>query len=184
MTIGCHLLLSWQLARYVSPDYRTRRWIAWAGAVPDLDGAGLLVDAATGRTELYQAWHHILGHNFLAAMVLAVLAIGFCRNVKVGVWTWLSFHLHLAADLLSGRGPDGSAWPLVYGWPLDRQEWHWAGQWPLDYWPNVAIFLGLLTWTVFTSRKEGRSPMEMVSRRLDAKVVGAFRSMVAGRHTS
>lgn len=117
-------------------------------------------------------------------MVLAVLAIGFCRNVKVGVWTWLSFHLHLAADLLSGRGPDGSAWPLVYGWPLDRQEWHWARQWPLDYWPNVAIFLGLLTWTVFTSRKEGRSPVEMVSRRLDAKVVGAFRSLVAGRHTS
>jgi hypothetical protein len=66
VTIPCHLLISWHLARHVSPDVKARRWIGWAGVIPDLDGAGLLVDAATRRTNLYEAWHHLAGHNFIA----------------------------------------------------------------------------------------------------------------------
>jgi hypothetical protein len=181
VTIPCHLFISWHLARQISPDVKVRRWVGWAGVLPDLDGLGLLVDRATGRTNLYEDWHHLLGHNFLAAILLAVLAASFCRSAKAGAWAWVSFHLHMAADLISGRGPDGSTWPLFYGWPLTRREWQWDGQWRLDAWPNTAVFLALLAWALAATYRSGRSPLELISTRLDQKVIGAFRSVWTSR---
>ena len=78
MTIPCHLFLSWHLARHATPDVKARRWIAWSGLLPDLDGVGLLLDAATGRTQFYNDWHHWLGHNFLFAIV-SILALAESR---------------------------------------------------------------------------------------------------------
>ena len=161
-----------------------RRWIGWAGILADLDGVGLLVDAGTGRTNLYEAWHHLAGHNIFAGLLFAALAGSFCRSAKVATWTWVGFHLHLAGDLISGRAPDGSAWPVVYGWPLSGREWQWAGQWRLDAWPNTAVFLALLAWALVVTYRSGRSPLELISTRLDQKMIGAFRSVWISRRTN
>jgi inner membrane protein len=184
VTIPCHFLIGWHLARRVTPDIRARRWIGWAGVVPDLDGIGLLVDVATQRSNFYQTWHHLTGHNVFAGLLVAVLAGGFCRSVRISIAAGVSFHLHLIADLISGRGPDGSGWPILYFWPFSRQEWQWAGQWRLDAWPNTAVFVGLLIWTVLSTRRIGRSPLEMISTGLDQRVVAAFRSVWTSRQHS
>ena len=184
MTIPCHVLISWHLARQVTPDVRARRWIGWAGVLPDLDGVGLLADVATkGRTNYYEQWHHLLGHNFFAALLVGVLAGIFCRGAATGAWALLSFHLHLVADLISGRGPDGSGWPIVYGWPVTAREWQWSGQWPLAAWPNTVVFLLLLGWAVIATRRSRRSPLELISTNLDRKVIEAFRSVWKARET-
>jgi hypothetical protein len=181
MTIPCHLFLSWHLARRVTPDLKARRWIAWSGLLPDLDGVGWLVDAATKQTHLYEDWHHLLGHNFLFALLVAGFAGLASRKAAVAGWTWLSLHVHLVADLVSGRGPDGSQWPVIYGWPLSAYEWEWSGQWPLAAWPNTALFLVLLAWAVVDTNRTGRSPVELVSSRLDQRVLAAFRSVLGAR---
>ena len=181
MTIPCHLLISWHVARQVTPDVKARRWIAWAGVIPDLDGAGLLIDAATHRTNFYEKWHHLAGHNFLAGLVVAALAATFCRRITVGLWAALSFNLHMVADLISGRGPDGSAWPILYGWPFSRHEWQWSGQWRLDAWPNTVVFLLLVGWMLVAVRRSGRSPLELFATRLDVQVLTAFRSVCVSR---
>lgn len=177
MTIPCHLLIGWHLARWISPEVKARRWIAWAGVVPDLDGVGLVADAVTRRTNLYEAWHHFAGHNIFAAVLVAGLAGIFCRSAKVAVWAGVCFHLHLAADLISGRGPDGSGWPVVYFWPLNGTEIQWSGQWRLDAWPNTVVYLVLLGWMILAVRREGRSPLEMLSARLDRRVIATFRAL-------
>ena len=177
VTIPCHLLISWHLARKLAPDVPARRWIGWAGVLPDLAGAGLLVDYGTGRTNYYEQWHHLLGHNFFAGLLLAGLAGLFCRSLAIGFWAGVSFHFHLVADLISGRGPDGFGWPIVYGWPVSAREWQWSGQWRLDAWPNTAVFLALLAWALAIATRSGRSPLELVSTRVDRRVIAAFASV-------
>ncbi len=179
MTIPTHFLLSWHLARLVTPEVKERRWIAWAGVIPDLDGLGLLVDICTDRTTLYLDWHHRLGHNFLLPVVFALLAAVACRRVKIGVWAWVCFHLHLLADLVSGRGPEGSPWPLYYLWPFSDREFQWDGQWKLHAWPNTVVFVVLLAWAVAATCRHGRSPVELMSKPFDEKVMRAFRSVFA-----
>jgi hypothetical protein len=89
------------------------------------------------------------------------------------------------ADLISGRGPDGSAWPLVYGWPLSAHEFQWEGQWKLSAWPNTVVFLALLAWALAAAQRSGRSPLELLSTRLDRRVLSAFRAVwSSGREKS
>lgn len=140
------------------------------------------MDAATGRTNLYEAWHHLAGHNIFAAALLAVLAAGFTRSAVVGIGAFGCFHVHLAADLVSGRGPDGSAWPVLYLWPLSDLEWQWSGQWRLDAWPNTALFLALVAWTIVAAHRTGHSPVELACpERIDRRVIDAFRSVFTSR---
>lgn len=180
MTIPTHFLISWHLARHISPDLKTRRWICAAGVIPDLDGLGLFADIWTGQTTYYFDWHHRLGHNFLVGLLFAVLAASVCRSPKVGFWAWVCFHLHMIADLISGKGPEGSPWPLYYLWPLSDREWFWDGQWKLHAWPNTVVFAALLAWAVAATRQHHRSPFEMFSTRMDARAREAFSSVWSG----
>ena len=56
----------------------------------------------------------------------------------------LSFHLHLALDLLGSGGPDGSSWPIPYLAPFSLRELAFHGQWGLASWQNVTITVALL----------------------------------------
>jgi hypothetical protein len=181
VTLPCHLFISWHLARHITPDATKRRWIAGSGLAADLDGMGVLVDNATGSTQFYQEWHHLLGHNLFVGVLLATMAGYFCRSGAAAAWAWVSFHIHLAGDLVTGRGPDGSGWPVVYGWPLSAREWQWAGQIRLDAWPNTALVLVLMAWAVVAAYRTGRSPAELVSSSLDQRIVGAFRAVWSAR---
>lgn len=184
MTIPCHLLISWHLARHVTTDVKMRRWIAFAGVFPDLDGVGLLIDAVTRRTNYFEAWHHFGGHNVFAGVFFAGVAWIITRRIAPAAWALVCFHVHLLSDVISGRGPDGSSWPMVYLWPLSDREWEWSGQWRLDAWPNSALFIVLAIWMVAAAYRSGRSPVELVApASVDRMVIEAFRSVFASRRT-
>ena len=114
-----HLLAGWAIANAADLDPRDSAIVAVAGAAPDLDGLGWVVEAATFNTDTplvwYSEYHHVLGHNigFCLLYCAVALLLGH-RRLLVGVTAFLSFHLHLLFDLAGSRGADGYQWPIPY----------------------------------------------------------------------
>lgn len=183
MSPATHLLVGWCVAETARLERRDRALVTLAGIVPDLDGAGILMDWATGRSPAlgaYGAFHHVWLHNLPAALLCAALAFSVARRraLCAGL-VLLSFHLHLLGDLVGSAGPDGSIWSLAYLWPFSERAFAWQGQWGLNAWPNFAITAALLLWIGAIAVRRGRSPVELVSARADAAVVAALRGRLA-----
>lgn len=113
-----HFFMGWAVANAVpSLNRRERAIVTWASVVPDVDGLGIIVERLTQNSQHPLNWwseyHHVLGHNIGFAIVVAVLAAMFARQrIKVASLAFFSFHLHLLADLVRARGPDGDQWPI------------------------------------------------------------------------
>lgn len=176
-----HLFLGWTLANAGKLDRRERAAVTIAGVIPDFDAFGAPFEALTrdsARPLLwYSDYHHILGHNLLFGVICT--AVGFAvatRRWLVAGLVLVSFHLHLLGDLVGSMGPDGSQWPIPYLWPLDPSvQWTWSGQWELNAWPNFVITGVLLLVTFYLAWRRGYSTVEIVSRRVDARIVEALR---------
>src|SRR2546427_13309560 len=115
-----HFLVSWCTANAV-PDVskRDRAIITLAGVVPDLDGVGIIADLLTRNSPRPLLWwteyHHILGHNIGAAILVSLVAAAVARSrLRTGLLACLTFHLHLWCDVVGARGPDGYQWPIPY----------------------------------------------------------------------
>ena len=175
-----HGLVSWLTAETVPLSKRDRGWVALAGLLPDLDGAGILVDFATGTSPsagLYAAHHHVLGHNIFVGAALALGAgLWAQRRVACAVLAFLSFHLHLLGDLVGSAGPGRSLWTLSYLHPLSSRPFVWEGQWELNAWPNLAITALSIVVVGFVAVRRGRTPLEWIWPRGDARLVSALRS--------
>jgi hypothetical protein len=89
----------------------------------------------------------------------------------------VTFHLHLLCDLLGSRGPSPSdLWPICYGEPLFRHPvWFWKGQWKLDGWQNLSVFMVIFGAALWVAIKRGYSFVEVFSQRADAVVVSVLR---------
>jgi hypothetical protein len=178
-----HLLIGWTLAESAALERRDRALVTLAGVVPDLDGAGILVDFATGRhpaVGAYTAYHHVLGHNLPAA--IAFTGLVFCcarRRLVCAALSFLAFHLHLLGDLVGSAGPGGSLWTLAYLYPFSDRAFVWDGQWELNAWPNLLVTVVLLALIGVWAVRRGRTPVELVSPRADAAVVRALRARFA-----
>jgi inner membrane protein len=176
-----HLLVSWSVAESARLERRDRAIVTVAGLVPDVDGAGMIVELATRDTAYPLYWwsqyHHLLGHNVGFAALVAALAWGLARRRWIAsALALVTFHLHLLGDLIGARGPDGSQWPIPYLFPFSAEPaWVWSGQWELNAWPNVTLSVLLLALTFCLAWKRGYSPVGLLSRRADAKFVGALR---------
>ena len=176
-----HLLISWVAANTVDLSARDRALVTLAGVAPDIDGLGIVAEILTEHTTSpllwYSKYHHVLCHNLGFGLLLAVTAVFF------GVRRWMTaflalvvFHLHLLGDLIGSRGPDDYQWPIPYLYPFsDRWKLIWAGQWELNAWPNILITGLFLATTVCIGWKNGRSPLEVVSKRADAGFVSILR---------
>lgn len=179
-----HALVGWCLAEAVPRiGGRERTAIVLAGIAPDLDGFGLPVELATRETDRPLLWwseyHHVLGHNLLFAVVVAVIAgaVSRSRKLTVGIMAFLAVHLHLLGDLAGSRGPDGYEWPIPYFYPFsDQPQLVWSGQWALNAWPNFAITILLLVATFVLAWSRGYSPVSLFSRRADSAFVGSLRA--------
>jgi len=176
-------LASWLVAGTASLRPRERAIVAVSGLTPDVDGLGIGVDLVTRNTahetNLWGDYHHVLGHNLLLAMIVAGIGFTLARRNrwKTAALVLLVTHLHLLCDVLGGRGPDGHQWPIPYLWPFSTSpEWVWSGQWALNAWPNFVITAAFIVATMYLAWKKGFSPVEIISRKWDERVVATLRS--------
>ncbi|HEX3624261.1 MAG TPA: metal-dependent hydrolase [Verrucomicrobiae bacterium] len=178
-----HFFMGWAVANSVpSLGKRDRAIVTLASVVPDLDGLGIIAEKLTQNSSHPLYWwsdyHHVLGHNLGFALVVTVLAAIIARQkLKTTPLAFFSFHLHLVADLVGARGPDGQQWPIPYLLPFSNKlQLTWAGQWALNAWPNVVITALLMLLALVLARRRGFSPLEMFSAKADAALVSALRS--------
>jgi inner membrane protein len=178
-----HFLMGWAVASAApSLTRRDRAWVTWASVIPDVDGLGLIAEVATKNSAHPLTWwsdyHHVLGHNLGFALVVVIAAALFANGrIKTALLVALSFHLHLIADLVGARGPDGDQWPIPYLLPFSRSgQLTWGGQWALNAWPNLIITAVLIGIAAFCARWQGFSPLGMFSNRADAAFVQALRN--------
>ncbi|MEK7780353.1 MAG: metal-dependent hydrolase [Verrucomicrobiota bacterium] len=189
MSPGAHFIASWLIGSVATKNPRDRKLITLAGIVPDVDGLGMVVDVAKGMFSdqpttyhYYQKFHHILCHGWPAALVICGLLACFAGNRwRTFCFCLLTFHLHLLCDLLGSRGPSSAdLWPICYGEPLFRQPaWFWKGQWRLDGWQNLTIFVLIFFGSLWQSVRMGNSFVEVFSRKADEVFVRVLRKWSA-----
>jgi LexA-binding, inner membrane-associated putative hydrolase len=178
MSPGQHFIISWVAANVVHLDRRSRIAITLAGLAPDLDGFGWVVDRVARlmgySTSMFEDYHHML-HNLLSALVVAAICGWVCGKRWLVFWlALLAFHLHLLADLVGSRGPDGYQWPIPYLEPFtDAMRWTWTGQWELSDWRNPAVGVLFFIIAVVLARHRRVTFFEPFSKRFEATVVEA-----------
>ncbi len=181
MSPATHFLVGWMVANTGGLERRERVAVALAGIAPDLDAFGAIPEMLTRNTAHPLPWfsryHHILGHNIAAALVVAAICFAVAkRRWRTASLALLSFHLHLLGDIVGAKGPEGYGWPVPYLLPFsDKWQLVWSHQWPLNGWQNFAISGVLLVATFYLAWLRGFSPLEMLSARADAAFVGALR---------
>ena len=175
--------MGWAVANTApSLDKRERAMVTWAGVVPDVDGLGIVADWLTRSFSHPLNWwgdyHHILAHNLGFALAVAVVpAILAKQRVKTTFLVLLSSHLHLLADLVGARGPDGEQWPIPYLLPFMKEvQFTWSGQWALNAWPNFVVTAVLIGIAFILARGRGFSPLEIFSSKADAVFVRTLRT--------
>jgi inner membrane protein len=177
-----HFFMGWAVANSLpSLTKRDRAMVTWASVVPDVDGLGIVAERLTQHSAHPLNWwsdyHHVLGHNIGFALTVTIVAGLFARHkMTTTLLVFISFHLHLVADLAGARGPDGDQWPIPYLLPFSN-KWQlmWSGQWALNAWPNFVITGALIAVTIWLARRRGFSPLELFSRRADSVFVDALR---------
>jgi len=178
-----HFLVGWVALERTVVARRDKALICLAGVVPDLDGLGLLVDAANRalsrpETNCYQDWHRLIAHGLPAALAFALLAVALARDRgRVALFAFVAVHLHLLCDLLGSRGTTAEdIWPIWYLSPLTMSPvWSWSGQWPLVGWQNMLISIALIGLTCWRAMNHGYSLVSLFSTRADRVFVETLR---------
>jgi hypothetical protein len=138
-----------------------------AASVPDLDGLGILFGQ-----EAYWNYHHKLGHNLLAGLLISAVLAGFSRNrLKPFVVYLALFHLHLVLDYF-GSGP---GWEIYYLWPFSNWSMENPNAWPFYSWQNISIGFAFLAWVLVIAIRAGRMPLEWIMPSLDRQLVTLLR---------
>jgi len=179
-----HFLTGWVFGSVAKLDRRGRTLVTLASVAPDIDGLGIIPELLTRNSAHPLLWfsryHHSLHTLAFGFVVAAATFLLGGRNLKTALLSFCSFHLHLIEDLLGSRGPDGYQWPIPYLKPLSSNlNLTWQGQWALNAWPNYVLTVALLVCTLWLARRDGFSPVEMVSCTADQAVVGALRRRFA-----
>ena len=181
MSPATHFLLGWMVANTGGLERRERAAVTLAGVAPDFDAFGAIPEVLTRGTAHPLPWftqyHHILGHNVVAALAVGVICFAVARRRwRTALLGLLSFHLHLFCDIIGAKGPDGYGWPVPYLLPFsDKCQLVWSHQWALNGWQNFLITGVALVTTFYLAWRHGYSPLEMVSNRADAAFVRALR---------
>jgi inner membrane protein len=141
-----------------------------AASVADTDGFGFFFG-----DEIYWRFHHVVGHNLLFGVVVAiVMTIFSTHRAKASVLYFALFHLHLFMDYW-GSGP---GWTIPWLWPSAMWTWKNPQAWPLTSWQNVTAFVLLFAWTLWIAIRCGRTPIEQLAPRLDRAFVDALRKRI------
>jgi len=187
MSPGAHLLISWTFSSTVKWSRRERFLISVAGISPDIDGAGYILDKINlfiGKdTDFYGEFHHILSHNLIFAIIVAVICTYFAKikRFHVGLFAFIVVHLHIIADLVGSKGPDDYSWPMNYLYPFsDEIMLSWDGQWELVSWQNFLTMFILIVISIYIAITKKYSPFEIFSEKLDKSVFEMARAARGG----
>ena len=167
MNPASHLLVSWSIANTCTSCRRDRAMVTIAGVIPDFDGAGIIADFLTSwqYPSIYIKYHHILGHNIGFGLLLCLTAFLLSRRrIITTLLVFLSFHIHLLADLAGSMGPDGYQWPIPYLLPFS------------DAWPNFAITFAACLIMFYIAWKRGITPLEIFSEKANNAFVSVLRN--------
>ncbi len=182
MHVVTHMLMGWTLAEHTAKSPRDRALITWASVAPDLDGLGLIADAAAplfdGTVQWYDRFHHMLLHGLPGALICTALFAGLAnKRLSTACLVFASYHLHLLGDLLGSRGGEETAiWPIHYLAPLSGElTFVWSGQWPLTSWQNTTLTVLLMVYAFALAVRRGYSPVGLFSVRADAVFVETLR---------
>ncbi len=185
-----HFLVSWVVADRVLLDDRDKMLVAAAGVLPDLDSLGVVVDLGSPllggpETELFATYHHFLTHGIAAAVVIPLLLTPWAQEkLKVFLWGFVVFHLHVICDLIGARGPEPEdLWPIYYLGPFTKNSGVliYQDQWPLNAWPNVLLTVLLLGWVFYSMWRRDKSPLLPWAPRIHAEVVAVLRNRFGSR---
>jgi membrane-bound metal-dependent hydrolase YbcI (DUF457 family) len=144
-----------------------------AATAADVDGLGRIVSE-----DLYWDYHHRLGHNVFFALVLAAaMATASTRGRRgAALLMYVALaHVHIVLDYF-GSGP---GWPLHYLWPMSDVSIVNPHTWPFFSWQNLAAAFALIAGTLLIAARQGRTPVEMITPRLDREFVAKLRRLVA-----
>jgi hypothetical protein len=183
MNPATHLLASWFLADFGRLGRRDRIVVALSGALPDLDGLGMIPDlvsrAAGGEaTFYYDRYHHSLLHGIAAVAVFAAISLVAAKNrVRAVLLTVAAVHVHLLMDLVGSRGPTPQdIWPITYLAPFsDRLTLAVPWQWRLDGWQNILLSVILIGMVLHRAASGGPTPVELLGRGRERQFVEAVR---------
>ncbi len=185
MSPATHLFASWLVAAKMTKNSRECRLVALSGILPDLDGAGILVDfwkqmiTGSDRFFYYQKYHHFLLHGWLGALLISLaLALFANHRWQVFALSVLLVHLHFLFDFIGSRGPSvEDVWPIVYSAPFNPDwTWGWKHQLALDAWPNRILSVALFIFCVHVAVNKGDSFVGVFNRRLDQIFVSVLRN--------
>lgn len=182
MYFHAHAAVGWILAQAGRGDSRFRRAVFLAAVAPDLDALAYLLGLSISLNS-----HHVWAHNLPFSLAVSLAAVLYCPDMKgrVLLFTQLAFYAHYFGDYFL------TTWPLCFLYPFARRPflsahafhlWH-----PVNQWMGAGLALAALI-LCFVCR---RTPLELVSPRLDQAMVrwlearlGSFRSfMKRGRRS-
>jgi inner membrane protein len=178
MQTGAHLVISWVSANVGTVSRRERIACALCGVVPDIDGLGMVVDLFAPDLHLYETFHHKIAHNLILSLVLFAVVYAISKRAWpacLGVAIYLT---HLFFDCLGSGAPNGEIWPIYPFWPFSNYEYLPAWQWELSDIRNSMIAAVFVVVMLMIARRTGRSPIEIVSRRLDGFVIKTIRGLL------
>ena len=159
MQIPGHILSGWLIGNAVPLSKHERVWCLFAAAAADLDGLGLFISA-----NAFVDYHHVLGHNWLAAVILSIIAAAcFKRRLRMASMTLVLMHVHFALDMLGS----GKHWGVAYNYPFSVHKYSWSWGWELHAWQNFCAMGCILIATIIIGYKNKRTPFELLVPAVD-----------------
>ncbi len=166
MHVQTHILSGWCAGNLFRFTPRERLCCMIAAGAPDLDGLGIVFGE-----EAYWDYHHVVGHNLLAALLIAAVLAAFSSRKVVAFGVYVALvHLHLLMDLY-GSGP---GWGIPYLWPFAGHVTHARHGWAFYSWQNISAAGVMVAWTLAIVATRGRTPLEAIMPALDRQLVALW----------
>jgi hypothetical protein len=181
MMPGTHFLASWLIANTKRLGRADMAAIVVAGVISDLDGIGYPVQWLSPARTWNTDYHHVVGHNLWACLLVTLLVVLWRRKLLVAILAFAAFHVHLLCDVVGSGGPTGELWSILYLWPLSHTETLVKWQWPLNSPINMAITLFMEVAMLVLAVRRGYSPIVLFSPRADQYVFRLVGRVKPGR---
>ena len=106
LNIQTHMVSGWCLGNVVNLEARERLLCVVAASIADLDGISWF-----GGDESYFAYHHVLSHNLLAALIFSGVLAWFSIKRFKCFWLYFGiFHFHLFLDYRKADEGEYQTW--------------------------------------------------------------------------